>query len=42
MIFPIPYIAIARGSDCNVPSVDAETVVFAYSFERCLYEMASA
>ena len=41
-IIPIPYIAIARGSPCVVPSVDVKTVLLTYKFEGCLYELASA
>ena len=41
-IIPIPYIAIARGSPCVLPSVDVKTVFLTYKFEGCLYELASA
>ena len=42
MIIPIPYIAIARGSPCVVPSVDVKIVFLTYKFEGCLYGLASA
>ena len=41
-IIPIPYIVIARGSPCVVPSVDVETVLLTHRFDGCSYELASA